>query len=150
MKATTGEYRSFKLHETSSWINWDRLTAIEREHPYTSDYANNTEKGSGKDASKGKKSGKQSHQERLAATQCLSCGGYGHMARFCPQGVGAQQALAVQQAFVPVQTPPFSQQPTTVPPQAALGNGGKGKHLNTFAKGQFNQGKGKKAGGKGY
>ena len=61
-------------------------------------------------------------------------------------------ATEVFQAFQPVQTPNYQQAPPAAvpPPPAALGNGGKDKHLNNLAKGQFNLGKGKKSGGKGY
>jgi hypothetical protein len=121
-KASSNDYRGFVLSNQMCGIDFDRLTRMERENPRWEGPATAGAQAASSTAAtgyvgKGAGGGKPP-KPSLASTQCLGCGQYGHMVRYCPQQQWKQPQQPGKGAY---QAPPPP--PAVFPPQLALGNG---------------------------
>ena len=134
------------------WINWDRLTRVERENPWTevpatvaSSASSAVTHGGQGDYVKGKGKNRDKQQK------CFNCGGVGHYANVCPKQTVGNWVQPVQPMLQnwPQQV---AHQPQVVAPMMAITNGntgGKGNHLAAQVSNVFSGKGGKlKAGGK--
>jgi hypothetical protein len=154
-KSSGDECPNFKLGEVVGWINWDRLTRVERENPWaqmdipatvtTSAGAAGSYRGQ-RDTTKGK--GKNTGK----AQKCYVCGGGGHYANECPKQASSSWGPPAQ-PMIQNWSQPVVHQPQVVAPvgaAAGVNTGGKGKYLAAQVNNVFNGKGGKpKAGGKG-
>jgi hypothetical protein len=164
-KSSAGKHIGFKLGEIAGWVNWDRITRVERENPWLGGVTGGTAAsgsasgatvtaGVYNDSGKGKGKGKKGAAAAAAAQVCHKCGSAGHWSRDCPLW-GQQQAQAwVQpqlQNWSPQVAPPGIQAPQMLAiTSGGKDAGGKGTNLATQVQNAFGGKGGKqKVGAKG-
>ena len=163
MKASSGDYRGFKLTDEVCWINYNRLTRMERENPISAvaaqsyggaaaSYAD----ASGAGAHVGKGNGGAARAVRPQGQlhgACFNCGEFGHSAKFCHNRAQTATYFKPQGANY---VAPYTVQPPTQlairgpQPDAGKGNKFANNIANVFGKGGKAPKGGKAKNGKGF